>query len=232
MPRINGYIITIKGNSVSENASVKARNPKPANLIAKTFDAVVPEDVDRLMKKYRLKWTYPWEGEQVDFKSGLVQRAYRTTNPKSRMACFLSHYELWKTCIDRNEAIVIMEHDASFFTAEELPLEDFGYSPYDVIGLNDPKYATRLPQVYHEELQKNKKAIARVPFVDEMKVPQGIAGNSCYYIEPSGAKKLLQLTEEYGCWPNDALMCRQLLPTLGATKKYYSHVQGTPSTTT
>ena len=73
--------------------------------------------------------------------------------------------------------------------------------------------------------------IVKAPRIDEIYVPQGLAGNSAYFMKPSGAKKMIDLTAEYGMWPNDALMCRQLVPTLGQTKTYYTYVQGTESTT-
>ena len=44
--------------------------------------------------------------------------------------------------------------------------------------------------------------------------------------------KLIAAVEEYGLWPNDAIMCRQLIKKLGVTRKFYTLVQGLPSTTT
>ena len=43
---------------------------------------------------------------------------------------------------------------------------------------------------------------------------------------------ILDAAYQYGLWPNDALMCKQVIPRLGVTTKYYTEVQGTPSTTT
>ena len=43
---------------------------------------------------------------------------------------------------------------------------------------------------------------------------------------------MVELTKEYGAWPNDALMCRQLIFKLGVTKTYYTKTQGTKSSTT
>jgi GR25 family glycosyltransferase involved in LPS biosynthesis len=68
--------------------------------------------------------------------------------------------------------------------------------------------------------------------IDEEHIPQGIAGNSAYIMKPSGAKKMLDLVAQFGLWPNDAIMCRQLVPTLGVTKTFFTGVQGLPSTTT
>lgn len=50
-------------------------------------------------------------------------------------------------------------------------------------------------------------------------------------IMPKGARQMLRLVEDHGLWPNDAIMCKQLIPSLGVTKKFYTEVQGTPSTT-
>ena len=68
--------------------------------------------------------------------------------------------------------------------------------------------------------------------IDEGHVPQGLAGNSAYIMKPSGAKKMLDLVAQFGLWPNDAIMCRQLIPTLGVSKTSFTGVQGLPSTTT
>ena len=72
-----------------------------------------------------------------------------------------------------------------------------------------------------------------VPYVDsDRQVPQGLAGNSAYIIKPTGANHLIGLVKEYGLWPNDAIMCRQLVTGLGVTKKFYTNTQKLKSTTT
>ena len=43
---------------------------------------------------------------------------------------------------------------------------------------------------------------------------------------------MLDLSQEHGMWPNDALMCKQLISTLGVTRNFYTRVQGLRSTTT
>ena len=63
-------------------------------------------------------------------------------------------------------------------------------------------------------------------------IPQGLAGNSAYIIKPWAAKKVIQEVKEIGAWPNDALLCYQNFSFLAVTKKYYTRVQGLPSTTT
>lgn len=225
---ITAYCITLRGNEVSTRAQQRLRDSAPTNVRLEIFSAVSPGKVSGT--KFP-GWNYPWEGEEFDFKSGLNKKAYPTQDKRARMACFLSHWHLWHKCLEEGP-IIIHEHDACYYTDEELPLDKFAKSYYDIIGLNNPRGATRLAATYDRVVQESEGDIVRAPKIDSEVIPQGIAGNSSYYIEPTGAKKLIALCNEYGSWPNDAIMNRQLISTLGQTKKYYTYVQGTRSTTT
>ena len=87
--------------------------------------------------------------------------------------------------------------------------------------------------MYHSILQNQQGYVLPVPSIDQDTVPQGLPGHSAYYIEPSLARRMLELVREFGAWPNDAIMCRQLLPSrLGCIRDYCTRVQGTVSTTT
>lgn len=225
------YVITLKGDPQSEKGYAHLESTIPQNAHVHRFDAVVPKRVSVLSRTHKIEWKYPWSGEEMDLKSGLIKRAYPTKEPNKRIACFLSHYLLWKRCIELDEPIIIHEHDACYFNNSELPLDQFNKSYYDIIGLNDPSRATRLASLYHEKVQESEGNIVRAPIIDQHMVPQGIAGNSSYHIKPRGAREMVSLTKQYGAWPNDALMCRQLVSRLGQSKKYYTYVQGLESTT-
>ena len=199
------------------------------------FNAVTPNEVDELMSGLRIEWKYPWTGEVNDIISGLTLRAYHTADPKKRMACFLSHYCLWEKTIKSGEPMLILEHDAMFISKKPIPFDDILDSGFEIIGINEPFGATRLSQVFHENVQKEhfcKNDVVRAPLIDDIKIPQGIAGNSAYIITPKGAYTMIKLTKEHGAWPNDALMCRQLIFGLGVTKTYYTKTQRIKSTTT
>ena len=199
------------------------------------FNAVTPNEVDELMSGLRIEWKYPWTGEVNDIKSGLTLRAYQTADPKKRMACFLSHYCLWEKTIKSGEPMLILEHDAMFISKKPIQFDDILDSGFEIIGINEPFGATRLSQVFHENVQKEhfcKNDVVRAPLIDDIKIPQGIAGNSAYIITPKGAYTMIKLTKEHGAWPNDALMCRQLIFGLGVTKTYYTKTQRIKSTTT
>jgi len=225
---MESYIITLTSNPRSIAAADRCK--KSANIPIKTFEAVTETQAEKLMRDFYIKWNYPWKGEEYDIKAGLKKTAYTTAHPMRRVACFLSHYSLWKKCANQNKPFMILEHDALFIK----PFDETAFmkAECEIISLNDPRGATRRAQDFHEKLQKNPQTIQRVPTIDDPTIPQGLPGNSAYIIKPSGAKKMLELVKEYGAWPNDALMCKQLIQTLASSKVYYTRVQGTTSTTT
>ena len=70
-----------------------------------------------------------------------------------------------------------------------------------------------------------------IPTIDEYYIPQGLAGNSAYIIKPEAARQLIDLVKIHGLWPNDAIMCKQLIKKMGVSKNFYTKIQGLPSTT-
>lgn len=225
---MKSYIITLTTNKRSVDAT--NRCIKSANIPITIFDAVDEMNAECIMREEGIVWKYPWQGEQMDFKAGLRKTAYKTAQPLRRVACFLSHYLLWKSCANQNQPFMILEHDAIFI--KPFDQTAFMKAECDIISLNDPRGATRMAHDYHDILQSKPQAIQRVPTIDDLMVPQGLPGNSAYIIKPSGAKKMLDLVREYGAWPNDALMCKQLIQSIAASKVYYTRVQGLQSTTT
>jgi GR25 family glycosyltransferase involved in LPS biosynthesis len=204
---------------------------RSATFDIETFDAVTPNTLTNLPGK----WTYPWTSADERTERGIYLSAYQTVVREKRIACFVSHYRLWELCTKINEPVMVLEHDAEF-------IRKFDYSKIqnqftgEILGLNDPRHATRKSNIFHNTLKKqykNKEIVVETPWVDDKKVPQGLAGNSAYIIKPTGAKKLLDLVKELGMWPNDAIMCKQLMPdSLQCVYPYYTKVQGTRSTTT
>ena len=201
------------------------------NFRPEIFEATIAENVEDQMKERNLKWNYPWEGTATDLKSGLKKSAYPTQNRLNRIACAVSHYRLWSQCLDLNEPMLIMEHDAIFVQRlrYETILDD---SHYNIIGINNPIGNTRRAMDFDRILQDSSGNIVPVPTIDTFDVPQGLAGNSAYIIKPAGAKACINAAKEYGLWPNDALMCKQLIPHMGVTKSYYTNTQRIMSTTT
>lgn len=229
---MKAYVICVKGNEISEKgadicitSSKKVRNEFEIEI----FDAVTSSMANIVLTGNGLKWKYPWEGQETDLKTGLIKSAYPTKVKENRIACAMSHWLLWKQCEKLNEPILILEHDSIFI--ERLDYNSILKSNYDIIGINSPASATRRAHMFHDTIQERTAWIQPVPDIDEFNVPQGLAGNSAYIIKPNGAKNVIKASREHGVWPNDALMCKQIIPNMGVTKTYFTRIQGLPSTT-
>lgn len=213
------------------------------------YNAVTPKTLKANMTKNfdntiatNITYTYPKTPEEnrYDIRTGLKLSAYQSKsgNIDSRLSCFMSHYNLWRTCVEINEPIMILEHDALF-------VGDFNWTKVSkkftgmVLGLNNPIGATRRASMFNTQVEKAHKrghefTISEAPDIDDFDVPQGLAGNSAYIIKPSGASKLIGLTAQHGIWPNDALMCKQLMGkgNLQVLYPYLTKVQGNMVSTT
>ena len=235
---MKAYAIVIPGNEVSMNGfnalKTSLKHTHNTNIFElNQFDATTAEYADISLVGNGITWTYPWEGEAIDFKSGMTLKAYPTVYRERRIACFMSHYRLWHECIKLNEPILILEHDAMFVhRMNEETLHFILDSKYDIIGINNPLMATRRAQKFFDIVKSNNEQLQPVPSIDEFNIPQGLAGNSAYIIKPAGAKNVLDAVAQYGAWPNDAIMCKQLVPNMGVTRSFFTKVQGLPSTTT
>lgn len=252
---MKAYIIALMNDhdsTVATRRLLLSITSSESNIDPYVFNAVTPQSLPFYQKRLfgktaipNIKYTYPLQGEKrYDMRTGLELSGYDTKDINKRIACFMSHYNLWKLCIEYDEPIIILEQDALF-------TKQFDYGKIkdkftgDIMALNHPSGATRLSQVYDKSLRKiwydrystRDRAPAHdvfeAPWVDKNKmVPQGIAGNSAYVIKPSGAEKLIALTAENGIWPNDAIMCKQLMPgKLQHIYPYVTKVQGGKSTT-
>ena len=231
-------VITMTDNEVSMKAFSKLQDSSYRvgnDFRPEIFEATIAKNAEDHMSKLLLEWNYPWEGVVTDLKTGLKKSAYQTKNRLNRIACAVSHYRLWAVCAKTDEPMLIMEHDAIFiqkFRYDNL-LED---NHYNIIGINNPIGNTRKSHEFHKILQQSvdreNTDIVPVPTIDNFDIPQGLAGNSAYIIKPKGARMCIKAASEHGLWPNDALMCKQLIPHMGVTKAYYTNTQRVVSTTT
>jgi len=231
---MKAFAIVVPGNKISMsgfNELSESYKKYGHNEGLEMHEAIELHKVEGFCGGNGLVWNYPLEGQISDIKSGLIKSAYQTADLRKRMSCFLSHWYLWQKCKTLDETILILEHDARFI--KKLPADStFARANYDIIGINDPSMATRKSKVYHDKILERSEFFQPVPRIDEFNIPQGLAGNSAYVIKPEGAKLMIELTQEYGMWPNDALMCYQLVPRLGVTRNFYTRIQGLRSTTT
>lgn len=231
---MKAFAIVLKDDKLSQDSfmllkesSLKAGNDFKIN----EFEAVTHSQANALLVEKNIQWNYPWEGSKMDFATGLLKSAYPTQMPSKRIACALSHYTLWEQCATGTENFLILEHDSYFLHNINHMEEQINKLPALVVGINSPMGATRRAVDFYEQVMGCKDDYMRTPWIDDRKIPQGIAGNSAYIIKPAGAQALLDLVKEFGLWPNDAIMCKQLMPELWVSTTFYTRVQGTTSTT-
>lgn len=105
------------------------------------------------------------------------------SRPKNVMGCFLSHYRLWKHCIEINKPILILEHDAVMTSSgflkssSGIPQELYRENPF-LLSIGHPSYGRfNTP---------SKKGI--VPLVSKRYLP----GAHAYLLNPKAAIELIK----------------------------------------
>ena len=230
---MRGYIIGDKNNQTSVRAMNGCANSMSSLKMDFTVEFVQqtsPETLERDLVPFPgLKWNHPLNtASRVDEASGMTLEGYRTNSLSKVFACLVSHTKLWLRCVQMDESIMILEHDAVFTRKFDPDFEWEG----GVLGLNDPRGATFNSVQYHHSIASKGKGVHNAPYVADVSRPQGLAGNSAYIIKPFAAKQLLEKLKETGGWPNDALMCNQHFDWIKVLYPYVTGLQNVRSTTT
>ena len=257
MDQIPAYIICDINNSESTAGArrlIQSIRDTDSNLAPLIVPATTPETLKRDLKVFNLEkkdWKYPRKGEKrIDFATGLHLTGYGANDLEKVISCMVSHMRCWLFSLATQFPSVVLEHDALFvkrFNAfenidEDIPNKYEVLNSYGIIGLNNPKGATRKASIYYDEVLKKSEnhevifsgnTVVDAPWVDDNKdAPQGLAGNSAYYISNKMAQKLLRKIQDIGLWPNDALMCKQLFTNqIKQMYPFMTELQGIKSTT-
>ena len=239
------FVITMindHASVVGARRAIKSIQDTKSTLRPFIEPAVTPETLDDELAQFGLTvndWTWPRKpgGIKYDIVSGMELHAYGANDLLKVISCMVSHMKLWKFAAVVDQPIIILEHDAIFtrkFDIMNLP----PLARDSVIQLNNPLGATRKASEFYQKVEAAQvdlpdNTYATVPWIDDRKIPQGIAGNSAYYMPASIARTMFKLIDEHGLWPNDALMCKQLLGDhlLKVAYPYYTALQGIKSTT-
>ena len=214
------FVIAIPDHQASQTAAdvcIESIHATGSALAPEKWPAVTPDTLKAC------EWRWPAKKKITCAYTGLTLTAYKNRDVRVRIACAQSHYQLWQQCVDMDQIICILEHDAVFIHRfDQIDFEG------GVMALNDPAGATFRAQEYDQALTTGVNA---VPWVTDEIIPQGLPGNSAYVIKPWAAQQLIDAQDSIGWWPNDAIMCRQLFDWLRVVKPYYTRVQGLASTT-
>lgn len=184
------FIIRMKNNDISEDlANDLIKTLEKFSIEYSLFDAVYGDNIEDEWNKNNLRFFH----KQNENKKLLGVKG-----------CFLSHYLLWKKCIELNKPILILEHDAQII--RKIPENILNYD-YEVLNLD---YASRVESDYELHLKSDKgKDIISWPIAPKKKGwlsqanKSSIKGIHAYIVKPIGAKKLVDFAKENGTVPAD-----------------------------
>jgi GR25 family glycosyltransferase involved in LPS biosynthesis len=211
---MKAFVITLFNDKYSVQSAentIKTARQMNDDLHIEMVRAVTPKQIGDYT------YSYPLMGETKTYE-GMTLTGYATTETDKKIACSLSHMHLWEKCVEMDEPIMILEHDAVFTRKFKLGKLMNAIEDGDIVMVNDPRGATRRGQLYHDNIIRWDYGVNG----PDENVPDGLAGNSAYIITPSAAKKATELQKSIGIWPNDALLCKQLFPR--QLKSYYPYI--------
>jgi len=192
---IKAFIISLMNNSQAQYTTrnlLHSINVTKSQIQPFIVPATTPETIDldiicNFNKEYiktlydktgKLRYTWPKTPAEdgIDFSTGIYKRAYAAADWRKVAACSISHMKLWQHCIDLDEPILILEHDAYFITKfkyikiamcgkkdgnqyyghdeiESANLNPVGEWTGGICGINDPRGATRKSGIFHMKLE-------------------------------------------------------------------------------
>lgn len=167
------FVIAIKGHSISEQQL---------------------QDCLSSAKKFNWEVNVFWgiDGKTITentwISEGLFPRLDKPTMSKLGVqGCFLSHYSLWKKCLEINEPIIILEHDAL--------VQDF-WTPIEIDNA--------VIKLHRHYSRKNIK-------LDNDTGEWSKSGHA-YCILPSHAKTLIDFVKKHGAFEVDRIIGSKVIP--------------------
>ena len=102
------------GNDISEKYVIETKHhfKRRFNIELKSFRAITPEDIVKVDGPNN-GWFFRYN--ELNFRRTKVKTNNRPEGGEftlTEIACFCTHYEMWKRCVKLNKSIVVVEHDA------------------------------------------------------------------------------------------------------------------------
>lgn len=230
---MKAFVITLKNNSYSERVADRCINSAAKfGISVEKYYGVDKTNAYPMMESFGLTWT--WANNNTSNRicpiTKLRQFPYVAADLRAKIGCAMSHYLLWKKCIELDEPILILEHDAVFIN----PLPDIQFN--GICQINDPQGATPKGKYWHDVMvQRNKAGVfpkTRIRTGKDEMIPDGLAGNSAYMIKPWAAQELIQFVDKVGLWHNDCIINIQNQPWLEEIFPFVTVAKQTHSTST
>lgn len=220
MATMRAFVITLKNHDYSEQVANRCiASAETYGVSVEKFYGVNKQNAIKTMQEFGLKWTWADNNTRMTYCPITYLRQHPYGNVESKIGCSMSHFLLWRKCVELDEPILILEHDSIFI--RKLPEFDFT----GICQINDPNGATRKGKWWSDQMkQRGIKGVHEKTWVttpQERMIPDGLAGNSAYVIKPWAAQELISAYYRLGVWPNDATMCKQLFPYL---QEYYPFI--------
>ena len=177
---MKAFIIYLKEVQSTVDAALECKRTARAHGIdAWLLEGHTPSRADQFIRVNNFK----------PYSPGPKLYAIKWNKPGVR-GCFVSHYHAWLKCIELDQKIIVLEHDARIVA--EYPQVDFD----DVLQLGYNK--TQPEHVTEIQVQAN---------TFERKGIKMIEGTHAYAITPQGAKKLIKATATHGMAAADWHIC-------------------------
>lgn len=167
------FVIAIKGHAVSESLLQDClASAKKFNWNIEVFWGIDGRTITE----------NNWKAE------GLFPRLDKPTMDRPGVqGCFLSHWNLWKHCVEINEPIIILEHDAIILKTWE--------------SIEIDKSIIKLHRIYSPKKEKI-----------DIDTGQWNKSGHAYCITPTHAKNLINFSKEHGAIVVDILIGSKIAP--------------------
>lgn len=195
---MKSFHIVLKGHSLGEELGYKNINiAKSFGMEAELFDAVPGNNCKHIFKEQKVK------------------NGFRAISSPGQRGCFLSHFLLWKKCVEMNTTISILEHDGVFLR----PLPNNIEQNFEDICRLDPFH--HWEENYEQQTTESlSKIIEFKKFETSYSNPitgKFYIGYYGYLIKPSGAKKLIRQAKDVGALPVDWFVGTDIVDVVSVT---------------
>lgn len=185
-------IICLKESDISVKYTNECiEQAKKFNIRLEIFDGIHGNDSEKHINDLNIK-------RKWNFKAGR----------KGVDGCFLSHFYLWKKCVEDNEPYLILEHDGYFI--KPLP-EDILNHFSDVLKLDN---YNPFKETYNTDINKDtNKKVSYIKYENSLvknvslnETGTYFKGAYSYIIKPHAAKKIIEFVYDKGFLPADVLL--------------------------
>ena len=193
---MKSYIIHIKNHSASKAQARDCLLSCAKKFDAELFAGVTPDTLGDYELKYSFIEMNPSRANDYFFQN---QKKYKT-----KKSCFMNHVRLWHKCVERNEPIAVLEHDAIC----KRKWDNVEFDECLILNLNSAVYFNRnikknLEGKYtykHHGTTDVREADYKFKYWKENIWKGGtlIPGTAAYAITPKGAQRLIDSVYKNG----------------------------------